>query len=698
MRFIFRPIASYAVHTRKWCRDIAAGIKGNGLVRRVLDGFLIQVTKRNSTAIADVIDLPGELAAVINASRYVGTRHWLLAKKLEVEGNPTEAVFVSANPVFTAPVEQKHVAPSGYVGQLPWPGPVAPGATVSTGQATQMGTGVVTCAVVNRSLVVVSILAPGMTSGETPTIEAALPDEDKGVRFIGIDLAVFGFGPEPSAPEVSAQYVAAFATARSRVGYAAVVRTTSAESGAELPPHVLSVVRWEVVEEPDTGELKVEAARVFSFTESDAAPQDQSSSVPEFNLSDHLPPLDFGDGAWAHTPVGGFRPDIPPGIVPYLQAQLAQRLPWQISPSMRTEVPEFNTLPPRVAVQDGEVLTFIFHTRLRRAVPPVTVSSVATGNPLKTASTECPGEPSTKEVMYRVVLDAGAASVQRITSTEVSATEPATWDNAYAQHYPAAAVYHDGQPWFLLHRIESPSEALHISGDPRKYACPGFRNEASDSALVSLSPAGVLGVIGTPGRYPAAFHTVDGFTGGGIGGYDNYGGKRRNFGRQFARNFDPRGTYETTRCEFACHYAPGMAAVIMGSSANYTSQVQQVNVVVVSLLTGEVVAESAVPLAMDATAGAREQGYVRWHITCLQEGEVDDDGNLTRHGIVLLTLSYRYSAGFVYIMKDLNVVQQACATAAPLEGPVFYLGTPLAPARPGYKTGRSFIAGKPVTP
>lgn len=715
MRFIFRPLTSYAVHTRKWCRDIAAGIKGNGLVRRVLDGFLIQVTKRNGTAIADVIDVDGVLVTSLNATLAAFTlRRWMPAKKLICGGNPTRLGAEDTNPVFDEFATLEGIAPSGYVGTVPWPGPgpfPSAGAVMNTACAPTLGNSSLVSAHVIDSTCIISRLGAACATDATAEsiLDLPLPEDNnaQSARFIGLPASAFGFSAAITNPAGEFQhpkYIPVFATCAWRSGFVGVVGSVIGSSvgvplGAKSPPDELSVLRYTLEVDPVTGVTTVSTTPVFFFTEADADEADRSVDTPAFNAQDHLPPLDFGDGSWRYTATSGFKPGIPAAVVPFYTNIADWPAPWEIVAAVRPDIEHYETMPAPTAVQVGDTLTMVFSVRAERQSPPVTAHAVASTNPAKTGYVDCPSMPILREAMYYVRIADGTASVTRIHSTSVSVTEPASWNNQYVQHYPAAVVFSDAGPTFLCQKVSTRSETQYRGGEAWRYACPGYRVRSEDTGLSAILPGGTIIDVGTPGRYPAGYHTVDGYTGGAFAKYDDDDDVRWNFGRRFGSNWDYRGEYETSACDFACHYAPGMALVVMGDTSAYRERLQLVRLVVVRVATGEVVAETEPLLAMDTSPAGRDQPYVRWHVTCLEEGKVDDEGELTHHAIVLLTMSYRYAAGGVFVVKDLSTVQQVCVTeAAPIHGPVYYLGTPLAPAKVGRSTGRTFLKGKPVTP
>ncbi|MFG0381112.1 hypothetical protein ACF8C6_09125 [Pseudomonas sp. zbq_18] len=58
MKFLFRPLSKAAVYLKKRCFDLGQTLRGNGVIRRIEDGFIVQVTRRGDGVIADVIDPP----------------------------------------------------------------------------------------------------------------------------------------------------------------------------------------------------------------------------------------------------------------------------------------------------------------------------------------------------------------------------------------------------------------------------------------------------------------------------------------------------------------------------------------------------------------------------------------------------------------------------------------------------------------
>lgn len=163
---------------------------------------------------------------------------------------------------------------------------------------------------------------------------------------------------------------------------------------------------------------------------------------------------------------------------------------------------------------------------------------------------------------------------------------------------------------------------------------------------------------------------------------------------------------QLTRMDVAtvCEYAPGMVAVIVAPKAGYGSESQTAKLAVFRIADGSKVAESEFDLPFTVVNdGADARGYaVQWSVTCVERGEVNDEGGLTRYARLLFTEQTHHGPSFMYTatdLKSLNVVTAWGVDWGPhMTGPAYYLGSALAPAKVGRSTGRSFLKGKPVTP
>lgn len=58
MRFFFRPLSASALHLKKRCFDLAMTLRKNGVIRRIEEGFIVEVVRKGDQLIATVIDMP----------------------------------------------------------------------------------------------------------------------------------------------------------------------------------------------------------------------------------------------------------------------------------------------------------------------------------------------------------------------------------------------------------------------------------------------------------------------------------------------------------------------------------------------------------------------------------------------------------------------------------------------------------------
>lgn len=722
MRFIFRPLVSYASSLKKRCLDIAMGMR-SGVVSRIHDGFLIKITKRKDTAIADVIDLDGVfIAPICEDMQYIPpstisvTNYWHPAMKIKAPGNPTIIAISEENPVFADALECEWVLPAGYIGRNPWPPSyTGPGCQHSVG-----GGWISTAALANWGTtwdtmeVLVSRINTNVRSeaGEAAYGSAALEPDDTpaavgGVQTVSIPFADFGLPPElTTSPPVGTSLVgnAVFAVADSGGGYVAVYARYSDSGSSGGPMNVVSIaemaiLRYDLVAQPD-GRVVCVTSKVFGFGEADANPEDRQGSFTAFDIYDYLPP--DPPAGYSVEVVAGANPNIDPALLGWYRNLPDGVYNWSISkPTLETEN-QFDSAPRTSAVAFDGGIAVMFTVVTYLECERLTVRFTDVENPASFIDVDVPQTPARHEATYRLRITADGNQLKRVHASTVAQADQRWRDNRFVQLYPVGHSYLNNEPVFICHRLSTESEVLEVAatGAIVKYHCPGFRMAADDTDLVAVLPSGAVVEIRTPDDYPTGYSTVAGRTGYTSGGYfvdDEI--KRWNFGRQFPRTIDLGGFLEESVCFIACHYAPGHGVALVAPKSTFMSPGQLARLVVFKVETGEVVAQSGYAVGFNVSSGDRLEGMSRWHVSCVQEGAVDENGDLTVHAHLLLTLNTRFGFGYVFMTKDLSTFTRVGTSLDPFRcGPVYYVGTPLATAEVGKTTSRSFFAGKPVEP
>ena len=231
----------------------------------------------------------------------------------------------------------------------------------------------------------------------------------------------------------------------------------------------------------------------------------------------------------------------------------------------------------------------------------------------------------------------------------------------------------DDQPWFFCPRRKAPDDVAESLR---------YRTRAEDVDAVLVSPDGAVVPVATPGYYVhRATNRVE------RSGSDDDGTAA---GDRVARyGFKAFAEFGVG---YACVYAPGILAVVVCPEADFALPTQRRYLALVSATTGVLIQVSAEPICdQDVWYGVS--------LSCYEQGTVDDEGALTQHGRLLVSVWRPYVAALDVAPPDpatlgVWVTADAGETLVPLYqlatnsamAPVqraTYLGSPLLPAAIG---------------
>lgn len=745
MRFIFRPLTSYAVHTRKWCRDIAAGIKGNGLVRRVLDGFLIQVTKRNGTAIADVIDPPGDIyvAAIqspwwvtLNPSVNAYYARWHPGYLIEGEAgdrygrNMTYAVTDEAQ--YEALALRRYLRPSAWI-----PVPAASWSEAKSGDAVRSrqsgtwptfsqsrvwGTDGVYQNLEGDGSVDVYRLTPGEVRGVEEflfnRVEQAHLDDGLWWRSLTVDMAhLLDLPPYVNTTESAAS---CYGNKVVYVVYAAHIRHT--KNTDELPSvspetALLAVGRvdltpGETPEDPPTGVVTL----LGRMSGRDLLAED----VPQVLYDREVP--GGGPGILIEHLNGAYNPVVAANAVGYngwgvqfssitsaSNPEQASFTGFRFTDGIWADV-DASVPPACVGLSDAVDVLFVGQSS--RRVAPVS----ATGRVLYIDDMVTVDLNDLGGIDYNVALNhtftylvrfGAGATVRCIARHTAAIHDPALRNKPLVVFNPVLTYLDtDGeveQSRFVCLRIQSGPVAFD-GGDERPWRRV-IAPTADGVTVVVISGDGSIVDLDLGSTYPVTYPVRENRQTPESSTDDKFSSpfRRPGYGWGFT-TLRLEGKLAGMDVAPACEYAPGMVAIIVAPKAGYSSGSQTAKLAVFRIADGSKVAESEFDLPFTVVnGGADARGLaVQWSVTCVERGEVNDGGGLTRYARLLFTEQTHHGPSVMYTATDLKSLNTVAAWGVGwgehMTGPAYYLGSALAPAKVGRSTGRSFLKGKPVTP
>ena len=196
----------------------------------------------------------------------------------------------------------------------------------------------------------------------------------------------------------------------------------------------------------------------------------------------------------------------------------------------------------------------------------------------------------------------------------------------------------------------------------------------ADLDYVLVSSTGAETTLAMGDYYPILFTYETGVVGMSPAPTDG----RIGYATQTLKNAEPR--YAIDLPAPFCQYAPGILAVLLSPKSDYTSSSHLLHIGLFDVATGALVQLSAVLL-----------GYLtatRFTLTCFEQGTVDEDGELTAHGRLLITTSTLSAApdrqDGVFAVSGLSEV--TWVSREPSNTPLHYLGNPIVPSTIGVST------------
>lgn len=722
---IFRPLVDYALHTKKRCADLANSLRGNGVLRQVYDGFLLQVSKRGKTVVADVLDLPGDLyvaglqsvsdGASVSYFCRAGYRLQSVAGEAQA-GNMTWPLFTEQRPMYSSALALAWVGPQGYVSASgkAWSAPFGVGTMLDlpTGgdyltytHISRVGlTGPYDDAHIVR-------IKPAPISTEQALDNTALSDESPlsagAWRVLHVPVTASG---------VSADHLYGDAATASfydsNTGYLVYFgkRNDSINGGYNDPNPQIGVARVTVRDaEGDETSCVATASTLAVFTQDDLLAEDAPQSYAWVH------PGPFG-GAYTFVRINGdYHPNFPdsyyrhvtypePGDS-YSPDCYAMFEGLQKTSSQAVNFPAYWAEQP-ACVAHAEGVDVLFTLVTERTVALVSV----------TFSYSPPGGGSA----YEVTLDVPEGwSRYNHTATYLvrfgadgSKTPRAIYRSTYAVHDPAhrharravyapvlSALVRDGDSeQSLFACVCAASSPGYMNGGGISW-WRGVATQADDVTLEIIHGDG-RSLSAELGEYYPVFYPCDGAVSTPTTTYSySKTGVRYGYGSYTARS--PRG--HAVRPAPVCLYAPGMIAVIAAPKAGFLAASQTATLLVVRTDDGSLVAaaEFELPFVVEQLTSTA-YNLTQWSVTCIEQGAVDEHGNLTRYAKLLFTEAVKDNPSALYRADDLATLKQIGIWGSPgslyVRGAAYYLGTPLAPAHVGQRTGRSFLAGKAVSP
>lgn len=702
MRFSFRPLVNYASHLKKTCYDLAANIGRDGQLRRVIDGFLVIVTRKAKIANAVVIDLDGMLFAPMD-NYGPNTPLWDVGRSIRSDENPTLIAMSQDLPVFSDLMRRRQLLPSKYVGEYGWPN----GVNGSVATHTVCGGYLVSATIkynsddpnpsnpTPRSVAIERVSANGRTElGSSPFLTAALPTDDyvtlaTEARLIELPISVFPIRED-------SKVVIAFATAEpGGTGYVAITDSPNNTYDCKL-----LIARYQVIDGNSLSPATATATLVHTFGQSSVLPEDRSETISAVDAYASLPSLP--GASWSVTSLTDANPAIPLSENPIKLTRAAYQSLWMLRPVVPLDQDNISVIPAITAapIDNGIVVLVTCRTWRDTALIPAIMH---TDTPVPTdAPTEVGDQPAMREATYMITLtrdpDLGTISTSTdfVARTTVAVNDARWRDQRFEQMFPISYCMSNDRPAFLCHRVRMRSEGLLRDG-AYTYACPGWRARADDTELVSILSDASIVEFQHSGLYPVRYNTIDGRTAGKFDFYDEGDDvSRYNYGKAHQNNLSLGGGIEFSRAYSACHYAPDMAIAVMAPTSGFMDDTQNAQLRVYRVSTGEEVVAGTVDMPFTVQNVYRGGEVIRWHVSCVQQGELEDDA-LTKYAFTIVAKGTRGDYGVIYRMQNLAQLWPIGVYEYPLlGGPVYYMGTPLALAKINVSTGRPLFVGDTV--
>ncbi|WP_447593516.1 hypothetical protein [Aquipseudomonas campi] len=728
MNLVFRPLVEYAIHTKRRCVDMANSIRGNGILRRVFDGFLIQVSRRGGTAIADVLDLPGDFfVAGLHTVADDGTLAFscrpgyrLVSVAGEVcPGNMTWALLTSQTPMYANAFGVEWVGPKGYVSSIgkPWKAfgwnamsSLPAGGRYLTYTNISRDTGSELAPFIDVHVLRIKP-SPPVTDlpfdqtevvGDSPTMASQW-------RVLHVPLSVTGVQEDHRFGE------AASCSFYGDTGYLAYAgrphRVVNAGYDDESP--VLGVARIDVRgADGSSPAASVIAAPLAVLTVADLLPEDS----PEDLHWVHPGPF---DGTYTFLRLNGdFNPDFatsralistnPEPGYSYNRAAFAMFEGLQKTDVWPLRYPAYWAEQPASVAGDGwfDVLHTVVTERPVAMVSATFLYAPRDGSPAFDITMDIPEDWArynhTVTQLVRFGSD-GSKTVTPIYRSTYAVHDPALRNSKRGVYAPVLSTRIESsegveQSLFVCIRSVSSPGVLEFAPGAKAW-WRGVAPQVNDVTLEIILGDGTNHSADLGDNYPVFYASNSSIPTPNLNAPAMYSKPGCVFG--YGSDTSRYPSRNVVKPAPVCLYAPGMLAVVAAPKAGFVSAEQVARLVVIRISDGSLVAESEFELPFVANQlpdGTYD--LTQWSVSCVEQGAIDSDGVLTRYAKLLLTEAVRGNPSVVYRADDLTTLRTIGVWGAPgsnyARGAVYYLGSSLAPAKAG-RSGRSFISGTQVS-
>lgn len=713
MGFVFRPLTGAATRLRRQAQDLAREAAKDGLLHRFYEIFLVRATGNGGDSVATVIELPTYLLGGFGGQNGA-TSYYTHAVAADfgalLDSITRESIrVVDGNPTTNVPLD-------AFKLRLPWgDGRLSLGSLPAWGDtrnALNNSTGVY----VNTPSAVLTAVCPTLVDEDTaphPWVRSLFICRANG-HMAAMPVVYDGFQDPPveTAPDVPAEHPAVnpavplgkpqrlsgLEVAQSLLGlggndelaYAgpciewgpltgmatALVRTINAPATTVIG-NELRFVRWLTT---DAGEgvnprftSVLEWVSQLGIAELPGADQpDPLSAVPAAD-----PLYTYPGWALANTTVEG------------RDARDGRLFMRDLNTYMRVHTPQ-------VGFVEGATETALALVEVQSETEGATVSVRGyfdDGMTVTFNTVNVPANAATRWITYvaeitaagvvslvklEEFLDSRYVTAGALTRNQIQAyggfttggvvPEPRLFCSEWAVPYEVLPAVADGAP------------PLNVQGEPARKVLTQYFNYValSDLSFYMLDGAGNKTALDFGAYYPMLYH-VSTSPAGTIPAPTN---ARTGFGNSAFYDNVPRVGNNAPMP--ICQFAPGMVAVVVAPSANYTANGQLIRIAVFDVETGDLKALGP------AIAGIQLPATLT--LTCIEQGTVVD-GELTTYGRLLLSVSTTLTAPTrsdgIFAITDLSKL--TWVAREPSNIPATYGGNALVPATLGVTANLTFV-------
>lgn len=751
MTFLFRPAVEYAMHTKKRCFDIARSMKSR-VIHQVFDGFLLRIIRQGKRTIANVIDAPGDFYVAgfevvqhfaegdIAYNTYDGRLGYYLrsGEGEPYAGNMTYALVKPEDVSYSGFLYTSFNAPSEYLSTSGRPprtffSAVEYDLPVSGAYAAYVvgGADEILLDTPTEEFFLFRVFPYGKTSDQFWNYQEPEPIEPGALNWRVLHLHADDFlgAQTPPYPKQNDLVCSIYSNT---IVYVVGKR----EYGFVSPPGI-GLLAWKPeaalvtasrvvissVGEGDETQTVTEIQRFGQFTAADLLPEDQPQQVT-WEKSDLAASFDFVRINGDYSPYSDTSQYITnPGYSGTSGPSLSFGTAQNINSVYSTGVSAYS-VPRMGCIGFADGVDFLFTIQSSRTVADTNSTwryRVGLDDWVE-SDFSYPEVPSTYGVitategvhlnhtalyLVRFHLD-GSKTVRCLHRQTYAVHDPQYRDSRHVQYTPVFnTLLLDGEAertCFFCIRTDSPKYVSVLS--PTSTAIRDSISPAADEVdLVMVFGDGTVTQVQLGNLYPVFFYLVDNRVA--DTNDDSIDGITRRPGYGWAGRTETWSTtarYPRITPLPVCLYAPGMAAAIVAPRAGYADTQQIAKLVVFRISDGSIVAESEfeLPFEVEITPGLESvpSRLVQWSVTCIEQGAVDEDGNLVRYAKLLLSEIVLGNPSAVYRADDLTTLHTigvwGAIGQAYLRGPVYYVGSALAPVVVGKSTFRSFLTGNPV--